>query len=51
MAAENKKNTRKYRLQQIVDLLKFVLTLEDEEIVKSSVESVIELLEEEIARN
>jgi hypothetical protein len=42
------KDIRKHRLQQIVDLLKFVLTLDDEEIIKSSVESVIELLEEEI---
>lgn len=36
------------KLQQAVDLLKFVLTLDDEEIVKSTIESVVELLEEEI---
>ena len=35
------------RLKKVVELLKFVLTLDDEEIVKSTVESVIELLEEE----
>jgi len=39
---------RKQKLQKIVDLLKFVLTLDDEELLKSSVESVIDLLEDEI---
>ncbi len=43
-----KSDKNKHKLQQIVDLLKFALTLDDEEIVKSTVESVIELLEEEI---
>jgi len=38
----------KIKLRQIVDLLKFVLTLDDEEIVKSTIESIIEVLEEEI---
>ncbi len=38
----------KTKLRQIVDLLKFVLTLDDEEIVKSTIESIIEVLEEEI---
>ena len=37
----------KERLKKVVELLKFVLTLDDEEIVKSTIESVIELLEEE----
>jgi len=41
-------NEGKEKLQQVVGLLKFVLTLDDEEIIKSTVESVIELLEEEI---
>lgn len=41
-------NVRKQKLIQVVELLKFVLTLDDEEIVKSTVESIIELLEEEI---
>ena len=40
-------NSRK-QLQHIVDLLKFVLELDNEEIIKSSIESIIELLEEEI---
>lgn len=38
---------RKQKLNQVVELLKFVLTLDDEEIMKSTIESVIELLEEE----
>lgn len=38
----------KHKLQNIVELLRFALTLDDEEIVKSTVESVVELLEEEI---
>lgn len=38
----------KNKLEQMASLLKFVLTLDDEEIVKSTIESVIELLEEEI---
>jgi hypothetical protein len=38
----------KQKLQQALDLLKFVLTLDDEEITKSTIEAVIELLEEEI---
>ena len=39
---------RKQKLIQIVELLKFSLTLDDEEIMKSTIESIIELLEEEI---
>jgi len=38
----------KHQLKTIVELLRFALTLDDEEIVKSTVESVVELLEEEI---
>lgn len=38
----------KQKLRKVADLLKFVLTLDDEEIVKSTIESIIELLEEEI---
>ena len=38
----------KNKLEQMASLLKFVLTLDDEEIIKSTIESVIELLEEEI---
>jgi hypothetical protein len=44
----NSNGEGKQKLQQIVALLKFVKTLDDEEIIKSTVESIIELLEEEI---
>lgn len=39
---------QKHKLQRIIELLKFVSALDDPEIVKSTIESVIELLEEEI---
>lgn len=38
------------KLEHVIELLKFVLSLDDEEIIKSTVESVIEILEEEIAK-
>lgn len=41
---------RKQKLKQVLELLKFVRTLDDEEIMKSTIESVIELLEEEISK-
>lgn len=41
---------RKAKLKQVLELLKFVQTLDDEEIMKSTIESVIELLEEEISK-
>ena len=50
MTKKSDKGNRRQKLQQIVELLKFVLTLNDEEILKSTVESVIELLEEEIGK-
>ncbi len=39
-----------HKIEQVIDLLKFALSLEDEEIIKSTVESVIEILEEEISK-
>ena len=42
------KNNKNAKIKQIIELLKFVLTVDDEEIMKSSIESVIEMLEEEI---
>lgn len=44
MPKKNKTNTK---LEQVIELLKFALSLDDEEIIKSTVESVIEILEEE----
>ena len=39
---------QKNKLQRLVKLLKFVMTIDDLEIIKSTIESAIELLEEEI---
>lgn len=36
------------KLKQIVGLLKFIKSIDDEEIVKSTIESIIEILEEEL---
>ena len=44
-------DNKNQKLRQVAELLKFVLTLNDEEIIKSTIESVIELLEEEIDTN
>jgi len=41
---------RKRQLKNIVELLRFALTLDDEEIVKSTVESVAEALEDIIMK-
>lgn len=50
--SKKSKNTDdiKQKLQQVTELLKFVLTLDDDEIIKSTIESVIEQLEEEIGK-
>lgn len=37
---------QKKKIKHLVDILKFILTIDDEEIVQSSIESVIEQLEE-----
>lgn len=36
----------KQKLEQVINLLKFISSLDDEEIIKSTVESVIEILQE-----
>lgn len=41
----SKKDTNK-KLQETIKILKFILTLNDEEIIKSSIESVVENLED-----
>lgn len=46
--SKNKNSGDKHKLEQVVELLKFALSLDDEEIMKSTIESVIEILEEEI---
>lgn len=45
-----KDDDRKHKLQQIADLLKFAISLDDVEILRSTVESVIEDLEQEIGK-
>jgi len=50
MPKKSDKENRNQKLRQITELLKFVLTLDDDEIVKSTIESVVELLEEEISK-
>lgn len=35
------------RLPQIIKLLKFIITLDDLEIIKTTIEAIIELLEEQ----
>jgi hypothetical protein len=42
----NENHSDKHKIEQVIELLKFALSLEDEEIIKSTVESVIEILEE-----
>lgn len=39
------------KLQQAVKLLKFLITLDDIEIIKHTLESVVEILEEENPQN
>jgi cobalamin biosynthesis protein CobD/CbiB len=46
MTKISKASIKKQKLEQAISLLKFVLDLDDEEIVKSAIESVIESLEE-----
>ena len=45
----NKSRDKNIKIKQMVEILKFVLTLDDEEIIKSSIETIVEMLEEEIA--
>lgn len=48
MKNKNGGENDKHKLEQVIELLKFALSLDDEEIMKSTVESVIEILQEEI---
>jgi len=45
MFISDKKN-QKQKIKQVISLLRFSLSLEDDEIVKSTIESVIEILED-----
>jgi hypothetical protein len=44
---DNHQSPKEQKLRQIIKLLNFLLTLDDLEIIKSTLESVIELLQEE----
>lgn len=44
------RSDKKQSLKKILELLKYSLSLDDEEIIRSTVESVIEILEEEVRR-
>lgn len=44
--SNNNDNTDKKKIKQVIKILRFILTEDDEEIIKSSIESVIEMLEE-----
>jgi len=48
MPKNSDKHNKNQKIKQVVELLRFALSLDDVEITKSTVESVIELLEEEI---
>jgi hypothetical protein len=37
---------KKQKIQKIIDLLKFLLSIDDQEIIRSSIESIVEDLEE-----
>lgn len=44
----SKKQTQKEKLKHIIEMLRLVLELDDKEILQSSVELIIEMIEEEI---
>lgn len=44
-------SSKNKKLQQITKLLKFLITLDDIEIIKHTLESVVEILEEENTQN
>ena len=43
----NNQSTKSQKLEQIIKLLKFIITLDDMEIIKATIESIVEILEEE----
>lgn len=50
MPKNDNKRSKSDKTKQVIELLKFALSLDDEEVMKSTVESVIEILEEEISK-
>lgn len=45
-----KTSNKNLKIKKVVELLKFLLTIDDMEVIKSSIESIIETLEEEISQ-
>lgn len=45
-----KKSDKNKNLKKALELLKFSLSLNDEEIMRSTIESIIEILEEEVKK-
>jgi hypothetical protein len=39
-------NDHAEKLKQVIEILRFLLTVDDEEIIKSSIEGIIEMLQE-----
>lgn len=46
---DRSKKNKNIKIQQIIGILKFILTLDDREIIISSIEAIVEMLEEEIS--
>jgi len=46
--ANSDKDSRDAKIKQVIEILRFILTIDDQEIIASSIESVIEQLEEEV---
>ena len=44
----NNTDERNAKIKQIIELLKFISTVDDKEIIESSIEAIIEMLQEEI---
>ncbi len=42
------KDDKDYKLKKAIDLLKFALSMDDNELLKATIESIIDMLEEEI---
>ena len=39
-------NDHSEKIKQVIEILRFLLTIDDEEIIKSSIEGIIEMLQE-----
>lgn len=48
MTTSTENSDKNAKLKQAVQILQFILTVDDKEIIQSSIEAVIEMLEEEI---